>query len=73
MRQDRRDVVALARRAAVQVAAARVQLRLSVGIIGWWRAFAAPAALLDEVELDVVDRYRPAGAACTVEKVLEHA
>ena len=68
------DVVALPRRAAVQVGAARVQLRLSVVLFRWWLALAsAPAALFDEVKLDVVDRDRPPGAVRTLQEVLEHA
>ena len=70
MLQHRRDVVALARGATVQVAATCMQLWPPFAVR--WRRFFAPAALLDKIELDIVDRHRSAGAPCAVEEVLEH-
>jgi len=48
-----------------------MQLRLPLGAFDNRPVFAAQAALLHEVELDVVDGDRSSGVACALEEMLE--
>ena len=70
MRQDRFDVVALSRRTTVQIGAPRLQSGQRRIVVD--RPGIAPAAQLDEVQLNVVDRQRALRLARVLEKVLEH-